>query len=173
MTPLKRSFRVVAAVAVATAVLAGGVPRSAAGPIDDKKAEAARLAAQVDAAAQRIADVARRLSDAKAKLAATDAALAKAGGMLAAADGRYGAVKGRLARQAVNAYVHGGSIALVEQLAHSKGADLPLRNQYASMAAGEDRTITDELVAARQDLRLQRGSLERLQADRRATVASL
>ena len=62
--------------AVATAVLAGGVPRSIASPIDTKKAEAARLAAQVDAAAQRIADVASRLTVAKAKLAATDAAVA-------------------------------------------------------------------------------------------------
>src|SRR6476469_9535845 len=115
MTPLKRSVRVMAVLAVATAVLAGGVPRSAAG---------------------RVADVARRLSEAKARLAATDAALAQAGGMLAAADGRFGAIKQRLARQAVNAYVHGGSVALVEQLARSSGQDLSLRNQYVSMAAG-------------------------------------
>jgi hypothetical protein len=160
-------------VAVAAAVLVGGVPQSSAGPVEDKRAEASRLAAQVDAAAQRIADVARRLSEAKARLASTDAAVAQAGGMLAAADGRYGAVKERLSRQAVNAYVHGGSVALVEQLAKSKGPDLPLRNQYASVAAGEDRTVVDELIAAREDLRLRRGSLQRLQAERRATVARL
>jgi chromosome segregation ATPase len=154
-------------------VLAGGVDRSAAGPVQDKKGQAVRLAAQVDARAQRIAAVAARLSEAKAKLAATDAALAQASGMLGAADQRFGEVKGRLARQAVNAYVHGGSLALMQQLADSKGQDLSVRNHYASIAAGEDRAVADELVGARQDLGIKRASLERLQADRRAAVASL
>jgi len=140
---------------VATAVLAGGVDRSTASPAQDKKAQAARL------------------SEAKAKLAATDAALAQAAGMLSAADQRFGQVKGRLANQAVDAYVHGGSLTLVQQLADSNGQDLPVRNHYASIAAGEDRAVADELVASRQDLTVKRASLERLQADRRAAVANL
>jgi hypothetical protein len=160
-------------VAVATAVLAGGTVRASAGPVDNKKAQAAQLAAQVDAMAQRIAAVAARLAEAKAKLAATDAALAQATGMLGAANGRFGEIKGRLARQAVDAYVHGGSLVIVEQLAQSRGQDLPVRNHYASLAAGEDRAVADELVAARQDLGIKRASLERLQADHRAAVASL
>jgi len=158
---------------VAAAVITGGAARASAGPVDDKKAEAARLAAQIDATAQRVASVAARLADAKAKLAATDAALAQASGMLGAANSRFGEVKGRLARQAVDAYVHGGSLALVQQLADSRGQDLPVRNHYASIAAGEDRAVADELVAAREDLGIRRASLERLEADRRAAVASL
>jgi chromosome segregation ATPase len=154
-------------------VSAGGVARSSAGPVDAKRAQAAALAGQIDAMAQRIAGVAARLNDAKAKLAATDAALAQATGMLGAANSRYGEVRGRLARQAVNAYVHGGSLALVQQLADSKGQDLPVRNHYASIAAGEDNAVADDLIAARQDLGTKRASLERLRGDRRAAVAGL
>ena len=169
----RRSLRAVACLGVATVVLAGGVGSSTAGPVEDKKAQAVRLAAQVDALAQRIAAVAARLSEAKAKLAATDAALAQASGTLNAADQRFGQVKGRVARQAVDAYVHGGSLLLMQQLANSRGQDLPIRNHYASIAAGEDRAVADELVASREDLRIKRASLERLQADRRAAVANL
>src|SRR5947209_18689430 len=166
-------LRVLASLALATAVLTGGVDRSMAGPAQGKGAQAAALAAQVDAMAERIAGVAARLSEAKAKLAATDAAAAQARGMLSAADQRFGQVKGRLASQAVDAYVHGGSLTLMQQLADSKGQDLPVRNHYASLAAGEDRAVADDLIAARQDLGIKRSSLQRLEADRRAEVNSL
>ena len=154
-------------------VLTGAVARSSASPVSSKQAQAASLAAQIDAMAARIAAVAARLNDAKAKLAATDAALAQATGMLGAANSRFGQLKGRLASQAVDAYVHGGSLAIVEQLAQSRGQDLPVRNHYAALAAGEDRAVADELIAARQDLGTKRASLERLRADRRAVVAAL
>lgn len=154
-------------------VLTVGVARSSASPADSKRGQAAALAAQIDAMAQRIAAVAARLDDAKAQLAATDAALAQATGMLGAANSRFGEVKGRMANQAVDAYVHGGSLAIVEQLAQSRGQDLPVRNHYAALAAGEDRAVADELVAARQDLGTKRASLQRLQADRRAAVDAL
>jgi len=169
----RRSLRAAASVAVAGMVLVGGVGRSSAASVDAKRAQAASLAAQIDAMAERIAGVAARLNEAKANLAATDAALAQATGMLGAANSRFGQIKSRLANQAVDAYVHGGSVALVQQLADSKGEDLSVRNHYASIAAGEDRAISDELIAARQDLGIRRASLERLQADRRAAVASL
>jgi len=163
----------VASLAIAVVVFAAGTARSSAGPVDDKKAQAARLAAQIDATAQKIAAVAARLNDAKAKLAATDAALAQAGAMLGAANQRFADVKGRLANQAVDAYVHGGGLALVQQLADSRGQDLPVRNHYASLAAGEDHAVADDLIAARQDLGIKQSSLQRLLADRRAAVASL
>jgi len=163
----------VAGLVVAAVVLTGGVARSSASPIDAKKAQAAALAAQIDAMAARVAAVAERLADAKAKLGATDAALAQASGALGAANSRFAEVKSRLADQAVDAYVHGGSLSLVQQLANSTGEDLPVRNHYASLAAGEDQAIADELIAARQDLGTKRASLQRLQADRRAAVDTL
>jgi len=169
----RRSLRAVAGLATALVVLTAGAARSSASPVDSKRAQAAALAAQIDATAARIAAVAGRLADAKAKLAATDAALAEASGALGAANSRFSDVKGRLANQAVDAYVHGGSLTLVQQLADSKGQDLPVRNHYASLAAGEDRAVADDLIAARQDLGIKQASLRRLEADRRDEVAGL
>jgi hypothetical protein len=169
----RRSLRAVAGLAVAAVAFSAGMAQSSAGPVESKKAQAAQLAAEIDAMAQRIAAVDARLNDAKAKLVATDAALAQASAMLGAANQRFANVKGRMANQAVDAYVHGGSLALVQQLAESRGRDLSLRNHYASLAAGEDQAVADDLIAARQDLGTQRSSLERLLADRHAAVASL
>ena len=159
--------------AVAFAAVAGSTARSSASTVSGTKAEAARLAAQIDATAGRIAAVTAQLNAARAKLAATDAALAQASGMLGAANRRFADVRGQLATEAVDAYVHGGSLSVVQQLADSNGVDLPVRNHYASLAAGEDRAVADELVAARQDLGTTQASLQRLEADRRTTVASL
>ena len=158
---------------MAAVVLSGGVTRSSASPVDAKRAQAAALAAQIDATAEHIAAVAARLTEAKARLAETDAALAQASGELGAANSRFSSVKASLANQAVDAYVHGGSLSLVQQLADSNGQDLPVRNDYAALAAGQDRAVADELIAARQDLGAKQASLVRLQADRRAALAGL
>ncbi|MBV9409962.1 MAG: transglycosylase family protein [Acidimicrobiia bacterium] len=154
-------------------LFAGGVTRASAASVQDTKAQAAHLAAQIDAMAQRVAAVAARLDNAKAQLAATNAALAEATGTLGAANQHFADIKSRMATQAVDAYVHGGGLALVQQLADSKGEDLPVRNHYASLAAGEDNAIADELVAARQDLGSKQASLQRLQGDQRRAVAEL
>ena len=173
MRARRRSLRVVASLAVCVSAFAAGTPWSGAANVQATRAQAARIAAQLDAGAQRIAELGAKLAEAKARLAATDAALAQASAMLGAAEQRYGQVKARLADQAVNSYIHGGAISLVEQLARSRGQDLPVRNQYAAMAAGADREAIDDLIAVRQDLGVQRGSLERLRASRQAEVDSL
>src|SRR5438270_356301 len=121
----RRSLRAVAGLAVAAVVFSAGTAQSSAGPVEAKKAQAAQLAAQIDAMAQRIAVVDARLNDAKAKLAATDAALARASAMLGAANQRFANVKGRMANQAVDAYVHGGSLAVVQQLAGRRRLPVP------------------------------------------------
>jgi len=175
MTKASRLRRFSAGLLVgAVGLLPLGQRVATAGPIDAKQAEAARIAAQLDAGAQRIADVASKLARAQSRLQGTDALLTRAGDSLRAADNRYGALRQRLSAQAVQAYVHGGSATLVDQLAHSAGGnDLALRNQYASMAAGQDRQTIDDLTAARQDLRDQRGALEALRRQQQSEVAAL
>ena len=145
-----------------------------ASPIDVKRAEAARIAPQLDAGAQRIADTAARLSRAQARLRSTEFALSRAGADVQAADARFGDLKSALADQAVQAYVHGGSAVILDELTHSNsGSDIALRNQYASLAAGQDQAAADALVAARQDLRSRRSSLSALRSEQRNEVAAL
>lgn len=149
-------------------------PVAGASPIDAKRAEAARIAAQLDAGAQHIADTAARLARAQARLRDTETVLARAGADVQAADTRFGGLKERLAGQAVQAYIHGGSAVLVDELTHSTGGnDLALRTRYASLAAGQDREAIDDLVAAREDLRSRRSALETLRRQQRAEVAAL
>src|SRR5437763_5016497 len=97
-----------------------GSRAAGASAVDNKRAEAARIAAQLDAGAQRVADVAARLARAQARLQGTETALGRAAADLQAADARYGGLKTRLANQAVQAYVHGGSAVLVNELTHSR-----------------------------------------------------
>jgi peptidoglycan hydrolase CwlO-like protein len=151
-----------------------GSSAAAANPIDAKRAEAARIAAQLDAGAQRVADVAAQSARAQGRLHATEAALARASSDLQAADARYGGLKSRLANQAVQAYVHGGSAVIVDELTRSNGGnDLALRNRYASLAAGQDRQAIDDLIAARQDLGTRRAALDGLGRQQRAQVDAL
>jgi transglycosylase-like protein len=159
--------------ATAVALVAGDVAPSAAGPIEDTRAQAARIAAQLDAGARRIAALDARLTAARARLADTEAALRQADSFLGSAEQRFGRAKARLAGEAINAYVHGGSVTLVEQLAHSTGDDLALRHKYATLAAGADRAAIDDLVAAREDLGAKRAYLQALRARQRALVSQI
>src|SRR5438874_10962488 len=74
-----------------------GSRAAGASAIDSKRAEAARIAAELDAGAQRIADMAARLARAQARLHDTEALLARAGSDVQAADGRFRDLKTRLA----------------------------------------------------------------------------
>jgi len=132
-------------------------------PLGDKQAEAARLAAQLDAQGARLSALDEEYNRAVLKVQETAAALAAAERDIAAANDRFATARVRLARHAITAYVHGGSTSVVEQLAQSNGTDLTLRNQYIQTAAAEERNAIDGLKAAREDL----GRLRARLVDRR------
>jgi hypothetical protein len=162
---------------VALAVLIGttgaSVGTGSAGPIEDKRAEAARIAAALDTGAARVTDLSRQAGRAKNQLGATEAALAQATAEAGAADNHLHQTRTRLANQAVDAYVHGGSAGLLSELTKSNGSDLAVRKQYAVIAAGDDRQAIDDMRAAREDLAVRRASLRRLQSARAAVVSQL
>lgn len=128
-------------------------------PLSDKQAEAARLAAQLDAQGERLSALDEQYNRAVLKVKENAASLGAAERDMASASDRFAKARTQLARHAVDAYVHGGSTSFVEQLAHSDGADLTLRNQYIQTAASEERDAIDSLKAAREDLTLLRARL--------------
>ena len=136
-----------------------------ASPLDDKKAEAARIAAQLEAQGERLSALDEQYNRAVLKLQDTEAALAKSERAIASANTRYAAARTRLAEHAVDAYVHGGSTSVVEHLAQSDGADLTLRNQYLATAASEERDAIGELKAAREDLGRLRERLDKARSE--------
>ena len=173
MTHTRRLPRVVLACAVLAGSLAFSVAPGAADPIADKKAEAARVAAAIDAGARQVADLARQTNRAKAALGDTESALAASTAQATQAEQRVADTKDRLATQAVDAYVHGASAGLIADLMNSRGPDLAVRKQYVTLAAGDDRQAIDDLRAARQDLAAKNAGLSRLKASRAATLSQL
>ena len=149
------------------------VGTGSAGPIEDKRAEATRIAAQLDAGANQVTQLSKQANRAKGQLGATETALAQATAEANAADRHLHQTQTRLADQAVDAYVHGGSAGLLSVLTKSDGSDLAVRKQYATLAAGQDQQAIDEMRAAREDLTGRRASLRRIQNVRAAAISQL
>jgi peptidoglycan hydrolase CwlO-like protein len=172
--PTPRSLaRACLALAVLVGTTSASVGTGSAGPIEDKRAEAARIAAQIDAGAVQVTQASKQADRAKGQLGATEAALSQATADAGAADTHLHQTQTRLADQAVDAYVHGGSAGLISALTKSDGSDLAVRKQYASLAAGQDQQAIDDMRAAREDLAARRASLRRIQNVRAAAVSQL
>ena len=172
--PTPRSFvRACLALAVLVGTTSASVGTGTAGPIEDKRAEAAHIAAQIDAGAAHVTQLSKQAGRAKDQLGATEAALAQANVEANAADAHLHQTQTQLADQAVDAYVHGGSAGLLSALTKSDGSDLAVRKQYASLAAGQDQQAIDDMRAAREDLSARKSSLRRIAGVRAAAVSQL
>jgi len=170
--PTRHTFvRACLALAVLVGTTSATVGTGSAGPIEDKRAQAAHIAAQLDAGAAQVTQLSKQAGRAKDQLGSTEAALAQANAAAGAADAHLHQTQTRLADQAIDAYVHGGSAGLLSALTSGTGSDLPVRKQYASLAAGQDQQAIDDMRAAREDLAARRTSLRRI-AGVRATALS-
>ena len=120
--------------------------------VADKRAEAARIKEAVDAQAERIAAADRKLRLASSNQHDADAQVRAAQARLRTARQVLGAARKRVAARAVNAYVHGGRVSVVERLAGSDGADLNLRRHYIDSALRSDRNAIAALQRTEEDL---------------------
>ncbi len=177
--PLRLAVFLVMGLAVAAAFPAGTTAET----IADKRAEAARIREQVDAQAERIAAADRALRLARSDQLDADAEVLTAEAQLRTAQEALAAARVRLAARAVEAYVHGGQVSVVEHIAGSDGTDLNLRRHYMDTAVRVDREAIDalqrtedRLVASQRGLREARQaalqSIGRVQANRGAVAAS-
>ena len=137
-------------------------PQSALGQsADDKRAEAARIQADLEAQGERVSIAAERFNRAQLHLDGVRASLARAESDFGKSSERMRQVKGRLADAAVAAYVHGGTNATLSRLARSGSSDdFLIRRQYLQIAASDQRAILGELRAAREDLTSLRSRLD-------------
>ncbi len=150
------------ALLIPSLVVSGGAPAQGAqgADLDDKRSEAARIQAQIDAQAERIAALDIQLDAAQARAARADAATAQARARLADAYRRVAEVRARLSTQAIEAYVQGSPVSVLEQLSGSDGADLSVRNQYIKSTTANHRDALEDLKASLEDLGIQRDQLE-------------
>ncbi len=177
MTPRQRRSGVLARTALAVALVLLGLfappPAALANEVDQKREEAARIQAELDKQAERIADLDRQLEDARGKAEDAGEEANRARAELAAADRRIAEASARLATQAVEAYVRGNSVSVFEHFSTSDGTDIPVRNQYVKSVSAEHAEALEALKAAREDLILQRGRLDRAQRAAEAALSAL
>lgn len=160
MTPRHRR-RLGVIVGLALLLPLSGWPPVSAAPIDDLRAEAARIQDRLEAQAEQVSILAERYNRARVELTGLEESLAKVEADVARSDERLQLVKNRLVQAAIAAYVHGGSSSLLSSMARGgPGHEMILRQHYLRVAAGDQRAIIGELRLAREDLALRRGELE-------------
>ncbi len=149
-----------------------GQPLAWAAPIDDKRAEAARLQDQLEAQGEQVSIMAERYNRARLKVSEVEADVAQTEAEVARSDDRLAEVKKRLAAAAVSAYMHGGSMSLLSTMARSgKANETIVRHQYLRVTAADQRSVIGELRSAKEDLSLRRAELDGERKAARAAAA--
>ena len=168
--------RIGAVALVLLALTAGGGP-ALAGQIEDKRAEAAAIISKLEEQARGIVAADKEHRRAQEDLASAEAAVARAEADMASAGRRQDEARRLLAAHAQAAYVGGGSVTFLAQMARSTVLDAGPRRTYLRVVAGEDRQAIGRLQVAREDMEVRRRALEqaRKAAAQRseATVADL
>jgi hypothetical protein len=146
---------------------------SRAASVADKRAEAARIQTRIDAQAERIASADRELRLAQSDRAVADAEVRAAEARMMATEQALETARARLAARAVDAYVHGGRVSLVEQLTGSDGADLELRRHYIDATVRHDRSAIDAWQRSKDELARARERLQQAQLAAQAAIEQL
>jgi peptidoglycan DL-endopeptidase CwlO len=157
-----------------TALLVASLSAPAiANPIDDKRAQAAQIAQQLADQNHQVEILDEQYNQSVLHANDTQAALTTAQAQLQVADANLTDARQRLAANAVDAYVHGGTTAVIDQLVASNGRDLPVRKAYAETATGDERQAVDTLHAAVADLRSREAALQTAQSSAHDAVAQV
>jgi peptidoglycan hydrolase CwlO-like protein len=147
--------------------LGAGAGPAGAGQVEDKRAEAAAIVAKLDDQARSIVEMDKEHRRAADRLSEADDAVARAEADLAAAERRSDEARRLLAVHAREAYVSGGTISFLGQMARATVNDAGARRTYLGIAANEDRDAIGRLRATREDIQARRKSL----ADARKAAA--
>ena len=141
------------------ALLAGTVSAGA-DEIGDKQAEAEVVAGQLADQARAIVALDKEHRSAQERLAQSQVALDQAEAELVGASTRQDEARRLLVAHAQAAYVNGGSVSFVGNLANGSAPDGVARNTYLRLVSGEDRQAVGRMRAAREDLEIRRAQLD-------------
>jgi cell wall-associated NlpC family hydrolase len=157
-TLTRRLLPLVLAIAAFTALV---LPTAATGaPIDDKRAQAADLEAQINAAATKLGALNEQINDAQIDLDAANATIADADAKVEAAKARTNELKQIVADRAVSLYTRSGTDATVDDLDATRATDLTAQQKYASVAAQRDNDAMYQLKKSQEDLAVRKADAE-------------
>jgi cell wall-associated NlpC family hydrolase len=153
----------------ALALLAPALPApAAASPLDDKRAQAARLQQQIDANGDRIAALGEEYNGARIAYDRAAAGIAEAQRRFDAAQAEVDAKRRVLERRAVRLYTDAGRSSPLKSIDVRSVDELGRRDKYGSIASAVDGAAITRLRIAQEDLAHQRRLLEEQQAAARA-----
>ncbi|MFP5375719.1 MAG: NlpC/P60 family protein [Acidimicrobiia bacterium] len=172
-TPRHRWTGTALCVAILCSSLAGfgAGPVAAADPLAEKRAEAERLARELEEQGRRVSVLAERLNRARIEAAAVEERVAAAEAEVAAADAEVAAVRGRLRDRAVASYVRGGQLPVAQLLMRASANDVVVGRAYVAAVAGRERATVAALDRAQEARRHQRAELEAARTSARAVLA--
>lgn len=168
-----RSMRLVL-VALAAA-LAGALVAPVAGsaPIDDKRAKAQEIEAQLADAQAESAALGEQLNAATLQLSEAQQAIEDAQTKIAAAQAEADRMKELVNDRAVSAYKQAGGGNAFEDLDVTNASDFEARSKYSSAAASKDDELIDRLGRAQEELEIQKAESERVRAEAEALRSEL
>ena len=168
---MKRFTTAVVAALLLVAALAG---RPAAGQtVAAKRAEAARIAAELDAKGRQAEILTEQYNAARIKAGVAESDANKAAQQLAAAEAAVTQTHGALKESAVQAYIHGGFLPLTQQATSPKDAlDLSVRRKYVNVVAERQTDALRAMRLAREDAERRRTELEGARESSRQALAA-
>jgi cell wall-associated NlpC family hydrolase len=168
-----RVARLVAVVAVVVAALALAPLAAGGSPIDDKKAEAARLQAQIDANGNKIDALSEQYNGAVYKLNQLDGQIGASRARMKSAQDQLGTIRAEVNRRAAAIYMGAGTDDPLSAIDVQSLNDLAARSKYAAAASSRDSQLMNKLLNAKEQLAIQRKQLEHDRADAQAQKDSI
>ena len=151
-------------------VLAGAADPAAGDPVADKRAEAERVARELEDQGERVSVLAEQLNQAGIKAERVEEQVREAEVELAAADRQVAAVRARLRERAVASYVGGVRLPMEQLLVSGSANDVAVREAYVATVAGQERAVVETLDEAQERRRAQRADLEAARRSARAVL---
>ena len=169
---VRRAPRASVALALLLVLLA---PRAAgADPIADKRAQAERIARQLDADGERLSQLDEQYNQARLAADTVSKKAASAKAELAQADAALTAAQQKAKAQAVDAYVSGGGLAASALTSRNDlNGDPARRDQYVAAVVGAQHDAIDALKQARSEVDARRADAHSAQAAANTALAKV
>ena len=152
-----------------TASLTPGLAAPAgAGTIDDKREQARRLQASIEANGEQISILTEDYNEARLKIDEATAGIVDAEARLDVAAAESRRLRGLLQGRAAELYMQAGAASPIPELDARTIGEAGSRSKYAAAAAARDESIVDDLAIARELLDGRKADLEKRKAEAEA-----
>lgn len=146
------------------ATLGAAATPAGADPIDDKRAEAAALQSQIEAANEKISALGEQFNGAQLRLDQAVVSLAGVQAQIAAAEAEVARIKGLVNQRGASLYRRVLAGRSLDGFDVDDAQQLVTRKRYADAQAEQDQELLGKLADARAELATQRGAAERARA---------